>query len=1101
MSVKKRRLARQEYAKNLATRTRVSADDTLQMEEKWVWSRYVVNGVTAFLGTFGLGACFLGSFGIDWNPYLVAVVLLFVSLYIAAIYYKFKNLGYLLFFLIYMRTILQYRQMANSGFATILNVVQTFLSYEIGLPAGNRYVESVDDSRMAVTICVIYIGCLFVVLLNIAIEEYMNVGDIVVVTLPLAQFGMLFGMQPSKPAFMLLLISWIFVLCMKRNFHYRQGKKKENKSSYYRYKRKKHQHQLVYFTDSRVNTQVILAVSGFLFVVITVVSLLVPSAISGNQWRERVVADIRYLVTNGFEDFLNRQGAGGVNGGKLGEVGTVRFDNQTDIILRMAPYKTERIYLKAYTGTNYTGRSWEPQEEQEWQKWRESDMSISAVEINDASFLTFLERKGEMSGEESGYYTGKVQITNVDANDKYLYLPYFFSLSKSSKDRSLSYSARYSVPQDDTILSQMTRVPDYETLYTDMDLSVQELDAILQEEREEEYYGLADRTMFTEDGGESDVTPLYLLRKDGSREGVAYLEKEISYDMKKRGTTKEMRKQKEQVYTYRFVPAMASENGVLYTGNIAGTLQELGSEVTGLTAQDLAGVNQSAPWLYDGREKNFWFYVILSKGRSRTYLGVPTQEGTMISSYAAGDVAMADGYQDSLTDSYPDLSVEVTYVVGKVNNVHQWYDFEESPYQALVNRKEVIDCDTSVNGYQFDEPESYDKYERGEIDMPVWNKGILSYESRANNLITAIGTINGEHYELADSLTDYAYRGYVLNHYLDIPEETREAVAEFCREYGISPEDDNVLEKVILALEEHCTYALNPGRTPGNEDFVAYFLQKQQKGFCVHFASAAAMIFRYLGIPARYCEGYAVDYVDALAATLVEDEKVDEWIDGYTKELGGTAVLDIEIPDANAHAWTEIYLRDYGWVPIDATPAAGIEQNFDSFWDEFDRDEDEEETQNQFLQTIGGRMMSIVTGRALAIIIFVVLPGLLLLFWAIKGIRVSRRYYRAWHTKDETRNLIGLYQYMAAVMAVTGNEQAAGVTYEEYGSRLVEAGYLSEEESRQLMADVEEAAFGKEPLEEEKARRVQKQLLALAKEARKRQPWYRRLYIRLVKFL
>lgn len=77
------------------------------------------------------------------------------------------------------------------------------------------------------------------------------------------------------------------------------------------------------------------------------------------------------------------------------------------------------------------------------------------------------------------------------------------------------------------------------------------------------------------------------------------------------------------------------------------------------------------------------------------------------------------------------------------------------------------------------------------------------------------------------------------------------------------------------------------------------FLQTTRSGYSIHFASAAAAIFRYYGIPARYAEGYAVTYDD---------------VEG---KLSGSPIL---LTDANFHAWAEYYLPGAGWIPFEATP-------------------------------------------------------------------------------------------------------------------------------------------------------------------------------------
>jgi transglutaminase-like putative cysteine protease len=79
-------------------------------------------------------------------------------------------------------------------------------------------------------------------------------------------------------------------------------------------------------------------------------------------------------------------------------------------------------------------------------------------------------------------------------------------------------------------------------------------------------------------------------------------------------------------------------------------------------------------------------------------------------------------------------------------------------------------------------------------------------------------------------------------------------------------------------------------------DPTGQFLFGDLRGYCVHFAHAAALLFRTQGIPARVALGYGVE----------------------TRRAGaGGAVL---IFDNQAHAWPEIFLRGVGWVTFDIYP-------------------------------------------------------------------------------------------------------------------------------------------------------------------------------------
>ena len=156
---------------------------------------------------------------------------------------------------------------------------------------------------------------------------------------------------------------------------------------------------------------------------------------------------------------------------------------------------------------------------------------------------------------------------------------------------------------------------------------------------------------------------------------------------------------------------------------------------------------------------------------------------------------------------------------------------------------------------------------------------------------------------------DMSYREYVRQTYLDLPVEGLE---QFWAEYG-QMSFDSVTDCVAFVrenLNSHAEYTKIPGATPGGEDYVEYFLYENRKGACTHFASAAVLMFRSFGIPARYVEGYMT-----------------------TELLSGSGAN--EIYDRSAHAWPEIYIDGVGWVPIEVTPGFLNEEDMQD-----DREED-----------------------------------------------------------------------------------------------------------------------------------------------------------------
>lgn len=145
-----------------------------------------------------------------------------------------------------------------------------------------------------------------------------------------------------------------------------------------------------------------------------------------------------------------------------------------------------------------------------------------------------------------------------------------------------------------------------------------------------------------------------------------------------------------------------------------------------------------------------------------------------------------------------------------------------------------------------------------------------------------------------------AYDQFVMDQYLQVPEGLRtrlETLAdnEILRDGDEIESESDLIQQVVSFLSSY-QYTLTPGAVPRGEDFVEYFLFQSQQGYCVHFASSAALLLRTLGIPARYAEGYAV---------ATEDFGEDGWA---------------QVRDKRGHAWVEVYYRGLGWQPLEVTP-------------------------------------------------------------------------------------------------------------------------------------------------------------------------------------
>lgn len=158
--------------------------------------------------------------------------------------------------------------------------------------------------------------------------------------------------------------------------------------------------------------------------------------------------------------------------------------------------------------------------------------------------------------------------------------------------------------------------------------------------------------------------------------------------------------------------------------------------------------------------------------------------------------------------------------------------------------------------------------------------------------------ITGESVELERN-----YRSYVYENFLEYPAGQLPELTTFLEESGFRQGDlyDSVYD-VLTYLQKTATYNLKVESTPRGQDFVEYFLFESHEGYCAHFASAAVLMLRYLGVPARYATGYSVSASE------------------FSGMAGGEYMAVVR--DRQAHAWAEVYLDGVGWIPVEVTPGA-----------------------------------------------------------------------------------------------------------------------------------------------------------------------------------
>ena len=95
-------------------------------------------------------------------------------------------------------------------------------------------------------------------------------------------------------------------------------------------------------------------------------------------------------------------------------------------------------------------------------------------------------------------------------------------------------------------------------------------------------------------------------------------------------------------------------------------------------------------------------------------------------------------------------------------------------------------------------------------------------------------------------------------------------------------------------IRRYKRYRLDIPRDPPGADPVNVFVFDRRDGFCEQIASTMALMLRATGVPTRLVTGFGEGHRNVFT--------------GYW-----------EIHNSDAHAWVEVYYRDFGWIPYDPT--------------------------------------------------------------------------------------------------------------------------------------------------------------------------------------
>lgn len=134
-----------------------------------------------------------------------------------------------------------------------------------------------------------------------------------------------------------------------------------------------------------------------------------------------------------------------------------------------------------------------------------------------------------------------------------------------------------------------------------------------------------------------------------------------------------------------------------------------------------------------------------------------------------------------------------------------------------------------------------------------------------------------------------------------LPKKTNPRAKELAQSMRAQSPDVIAYITSVLRMfhQEKFSYTLEP-QPLGNQP-VDDFLFNTRNGFCEHYASAFTVLMRSVGIPSRVVTGYQ---------------------GGEINDLGNYMI----VRQSDAHAWSEVWIDNRGWVRIDPTAAIAPER-------------------------------------------------------------------------------------------------------------------------------------------------------------------------------
>lgn len=228
----------------------------------------------------------------------------------------------------------------------------------------------------------------------------------------------------------------------------------------------------------------------------------------------------------------------------------------------------------------------------------------------------------------------------------------------------------------------------------------------------------------------------------------------------------------------------------------------------------------------------------------------------------------------------------------------QWYDSETAvPDLYWPQKGQAVEINEVQIKTQFAHEMLYLPYYPFSMDIQGMTRGLTNTQKLNEYSVTQMLREPWEVLYTLERTTISEDQRIQMKALSQLPEDTMQWAIPLARSI-VGDQTDPYYQALAIAgyVKASARYDKKTNAMPADhEDFAKWFLEESETGYCVHFASAGAVLLKALGIPARYVTGYMVE----------------------TKAGTTQKVLA-----ADAHAWVEYWLPGFGWAMLECTPSA-----------------------------------------------------------------------------------------------------------------------------------------------------------------------------------